>query len=116
MIRPFRIAIPQARLDQIRERVEQYNWDDLADAGGWKSGVGIADLRRLMTYWLNRYDWRAVEAQLNRQPHFLTTVDDQDIHFLHSKGDGSRAPVLLLHGWPGSFLEFKDIIAPLVDD
>lgn len=116
MIRPFIIAIPQTRVDQIRERVEQYNWDDLADAGGWKSGVGITDLRRLTTYWLDQYDWRAAEAQLNRQPHFLTTVDDQDIHFLHSKGDGSRAPVLLLHGWPGSFLEFKDIIAPLVAD
>ncbi|HEX7856775.1 MAG TPA: alpha/beta fold hydrolase [Sphingobium sp.] len=116
MIIPFRIDVSQARVDHIRERVEQYNWDGLADAGGWKSGVGISDLRRLTSYWLDRYDWRAAEARLNKQPHFLTAVDGQDVHFLHAKGDGSRAPVILLHGWPGSFLEFKDIIAPLVAD
>lgn len=116
MITPFSIAVPQARVDQIRERVEQYNWDDLADAGGWKSGVGLDDLRRLTAYWLDHYDWRAAEARLNIQSHFITTVDGQDIHFIHAKGDGSRAPVILLHGWPGSFLEFRDIIEPLVAD
>lgn len=116
MIKPFHIDIPKVRIDQIRERIEQYNWDGLADAGGWRSGVGLADLRRLTDYWLSQYDWRAAEAQLNAQPHFLATIDGQDIHFLHSKGDGSRAPVILLHGWPGSFLEFRHIVDHLVAD
>lgn len=116
MIKPFHIDIPKVRIDKIRERIEQYNWDGLADAGGWRSGVGLADLRRLTDYWLSQYDWNATEAQLNAQPHFLATIDGQDIHFLHSKGDGSRAPVILLHGWPGSFLEFRHIVDHLVAD
>jgi pimeloyl-ACP methyl ester carboxylesterase len=114
--RPFTIDVPQVRLDEIRAAVERFAWDDLPDAGGWGSGIGIADLRALVDHWLERYDWRAAEARLNRLPQFIADPGGQDIHFVHVRGDGSRPPILLIHGWPGSFIEFERLIAPLVAD
>lgn len=110
---PFRSDLPQARLDAIRDRVERFEWDDLADAGAWNAGVGFADLRRLVDHWLHRFDWRAQEAELNALPQFTTTIGDQRLHFVHARADGSRGAILLLHGWPGSFVEFADLIGPL---
>ncbi|TXR47069.1 epoxide hydrolase family protein [Phyllobacterium endophyticum] len=116
MISPFTIHIPQERLDAIRSKVEAYDWSQLPDAGGWTAGVGIADLRRLVAYWRHSYDWRAVEKRLNQLSHFTTDVEAERIHFVHVKGDGSKPPVLLLHGWPGSFLEFERLLEPLAID
>lgn len=120
MIEPFAIDVPQERLDAIRSRVEAFDWDGLADAGGWKSGVGLRDLRRLVTHWLTRYDWRAAERRLNRWPQFTTEVLGQRLHFIHVRGKAGegarRLPVLLIHGWPGSFLEFERLIEPFVAD
>lgn len=120
MIEPFVIDVPQERLDAIRTRVENFDWAGLADAGEWRSGVGLSDLRRLVTHWLTRYDWRAEEQRLNRWPHFMTEVEGQRLHFIHVRGqalEGARKlPVLLIHGWPGSFLEFERFIEPLVAD
>ncbi len=113
---PFTIHIPAARLAAIRARVAAYDWAALPDAGGWTSGVGLADLRRLTDHWLDGYDWRAAEARLNSLSHFTAGVLGQRLHFLHARGDGSRPPLLLIHGWPGSFLEFEGLIAPLVAD
>lgn len=114
MAEPFSIAVADERLDAIRTRVERFDWASVADAGGWQSGVGLADLRRLVDHWLTRYDWRAQERRLNALPHFTADVLGQRLHFIHARGDGSRPPLLLLHGWPGSFLEFERLIAPLV--
>jgi pimeloyl-ACP methyl ester carboxylesterase len=116
MPEPFTIAIPDARLAAIRDKVAAYDWDALPDAGGWRSGVGLADLHRLTDYWLNQYDWREQERRLNQLPHFMAEVLGERVHFLHARGDGSRPPLLLLHGWPGSFLEFEQLISPLVAD
>jgi pimeloyl-ACP methyl ester carboxylesterase len=116
MPEPFTIAIPEARLAAIRGKVAAFDWDALPDAGGWRSGVGLADLRRLTDYWRDRYDWRGQERQLNRLPHFTAEVDGEQLHFVHARGDGSRPPLLLIHGWPGSFLEFEHLITPLVAD
>src|SRR4051794_15243269 len=116
MPEPFTIAIPDARLAAIRSKVAAFDWDALPDAGGWRSGVGLADLRRLTDYWLDRYDWLDQERRLNRLPHFTAEVDGERLHFVHARGDGSRPPLLLIHGWPGSFLEFAHLIAPLVAD
>jgi len=113
---PFTIAVPDERLADIRARVERFDWDDFPDAGGWRSGVGLADLRRLVDHWLTRYDWRAQEARLNRLPQFTAEVLGQRLHFVHAKGDGSKPPVMLVHGWPGSFLEFERLVEPLVAD
>lgn len=116
MIEPFAIAVLDERLASIRARVEAFDWSAVADAGGWGSGVGLADLRRLVDHWLTHYDWRAQERRLNLLPQFTAEVLGQKLHFVHARGDGSRAPLLLLHGWPGSFLEFEALIAPLVAD
>ena len=116
MPEPFVIAVPDERLAAIRAKVEGFDWSAIPDAGGWRSGVGLADLRHLVDHWLNRYDWRAQERRLNALPQFTADIDGQRLHFVHARGDGSRPPLLLLHGWPGSFLEFEALIAPLVAD
>lgn len=116
MIRPFKIAISDDRLSRIRQQVEDFDWQDFPDAGGWRSGVGLGDLRRLVDYWLTTFDWRSQESKLNRRQHHLADIDGQTLHFVKQSGDGSRPPVLLLHGWPGSFLEFESLIDPLTGD
>ena len=116
MISPFTIRISDERLSAIRTKVEAYDWSQLTDAGGWSAGVGVKELKRLVAYWLDTYDWREVEQRLNRLPNFKTDIEGEGIHFLYAKGDGSRPPVLLLHGWPGSYLEFERLLDPLVAD
>jgi len=116
MMESYRIHVPDARLAVIRQKVAAYDWDQLPDAGGWEAGVGKADLKRLADYWLDRFDWRAVERRLNDLPHFITRIEGERIHFIHARGDGSKPPLLLLHGWPGSFIEFEQLIAPFTAD
>ena len=107
---PFRIAIPGAQIEAIRARVREYDWDSLADAGGWSAGTGLADMRRIGGYWAGDYDWRAAERDLNRFPHFIADVDGQKIHYVQIKGSGAKPmPLILSHGWPGSFFEFMHI-------
>jgi pimeloyl-ACP methyl ester carboxylesterase len=116
MAKPFTIAVPDERLAAINAKVASFDWGTLPDAGGWRSGVGLADLKRLVDHWRTRFDWRAQERRLNALPQFTTEVSGQKLHFVHARGDGSRTPLLLLHGWPGSFIEFEALIAPLVAD
>jgi pimeloyl-ACP methyl ester carboxylesterase len=116
MAKPFTIAVPDERLAAISARVASFDWGALPDAGGWQSGVGLADLKRLVDYWRTRFDWRSQERRLNALPQFTTEIFGQQLHFIHARGDGSRPPLLLLHGWPGSFIEFEALIAPLVAD
>jgi pimeloyl-ACP methyl ester carboxylesterase len=116
MIAPFTIDIADEQLATIAAKVAGYDWSQLPDAGGWSAGVGIADLKRLVAYWQKDFNWRNVERRLNRLPNFITDVEGERIHFLHKRGDGSKPPVLLLHGWPGSYLEFERLLDPLVAD
>lgn len=116
MASPFTIRIPEERLSAIMRKVNAYDWDQLPDAGGWTAGVGVADLRRLVDYWQKDFDWRRVEERLNRLPNYIAEIDGVPIHYLHVKGDGSKPPVLLLHGWPGSYLEFERLLEPLAAD
>ncbi|MGA0531035.1 epoxide hydrolase family protein [Hansschlegelia sp. KR7-227] len=116
MVSPFVVHVPDERLAAIMAKVDAYDWSQLPDAGGWNSGVGIADLKRLVAYWRDSYDWRAVERRLNDLPNFTTDIEGERIHFVHVKGDGTKPPVLLLHGWPGSFLEFEQLLEPLAAD
>lgn len=113
MILPYTINIPDERLVAIRDKVAAYDWTQLPDLGGWKSGVGVRDLQRLVSYWLESYDWRRVEKHLNQLPNFITEIEGEHLHFVHVRGDGSRPPILLLHGWPGSYLEFEALLEPL---
>jgi microsomal epoxide hydrolase len=116
MVSPYTIHIPDERLAAIMAKVKAYDWSQLPDAGGWNSGVGIDDLKRLVAFWRDAYDWRKVERRLNGLPHFTTDIEGERIHFLHVQGDESKPPVLLLHGWPGSFLEFERLVEPLAAD
>ncbi|MFR9723269.1 epoxide hydrolase family protein [Streptomyces sp. MS19] len=116
-IEPFRVAVPQADLDDLRDRLARTRWpNEVADAG-WDYGFPLARLKELADHWRTRYDWRAHEARLNELPHFTTEIEDQTIHFVHVRSPKPDAlPLVLTHGWPGSFLEFLDVIEPLSRD
>jgi pimeloyl-ACP methyl ester carboxylesterase len=116
VVSPYTIDIADERLAAIKAKVEAYDWGQLPDAGGWTAGVGVDDLKRLVAYWRDAYDWRKVEYRLNQLPNFTTDVEGERLHFVHIRGDGSKPPILLLHGWPGSYLEFERLIAPLAAD
>ena len=116
MVLPYTIHISDDRLAAIKAKVEAYDWSQLPDAGGWTSGVGINDLKRLVAHWRDAYDWRQAEHRLNQFPNFSTEIEGERIHFVHVRGDGSKPPLLLLHGWPGSFLEFERLLDPLAAD
>jgi epoxide hydrolase len=117
MITPFRIDIPQADLDDLNDRLSRTRWpNEVADAG-WDYGFPLARLKELAEYWRTGYDWREHEAALNDLPHFTTEIDGQNIHFVHVRSSKPDALALILtHGWPGSFLEFLDVIEPLSRD
>jgi pimeloyl-ACP methyl ester carboxylesterase len=115
-IRPFRVDIPQADLDDLRDRLARTRWPAELSGVGWSRGVPVAYLRELAGYWGTGYDWRRHEAELNRHPQFTTTVDGQNLHFIHVRSSEPEAtPLLLIHGWPGSVVEFLDLIGPLTD-
>ncbi|MGA6207110.1 epoxide hydrolase family protein [Nocardia testacea] len=115
-IRPFRIAIPQADIDDLVERLHRARWPQQPAGTDWSRGVPVDYLRGLAEYWSTGFDWRAREAELNEIPQFVTTIDGQDIHFLHirSAEPGAR-PLVLTHGWPSSPFEFQNLIGPLTD-
>ena len=112
--RSFRIDIPEPTLRQIRDRVAQYPWHEMPDDGGWGYGTNLDYLKEFCAYWLDHYDWRKHEADLNRFAHYRTEVDGIDLHFIHEPGSGpAPMPLIISHGWPGSVVEFNDIIEPL---
>lgn len=115
-IRPFRIQIPQADLDALKDRLGRTRWPDELPGVGWTYGVPVSYLQGLAEYWQTSYDWRTFEARLNGFPQFTTTIDGQNIHFLHVRSPEPDAlPLIITHGWPGSIVEFMDIIGPLTD-
>ncbi|THA73344.1 epoxide hydrolase family protein [Streptomyces sp. A0592] len=115
-IRPFRIDVPQARIDDLYARLAATRWPDELPGVGWSRGVPVAYLKDLATYWHTGYDWRAHEEALNAHPQYMTTVDGQNIHFLHVRSpEPDATPLMLLHGWPGSVVDFLDVIGPLSD-
>jgi len=117
MINPFRIDVPQADLDDLRDRLARTRWPNELAGAGWDYGFPLARLRELAEYWRTGYDWRAHEARLNELAHFTTEIDGQRIHFVHVRSARPDALALILtHGWPGSFLEFLDVIEPLSRD
>jgi microsomal epoxide hydrolase len=112
----FRIAIPDADLDDLRGRLAATRWPDEGHSPGWERGVPQEYLRDLADYWQHEYDWRAAEAELNRFPQYTTEIDGARVHFLHVRSPEPGAmPLLITHGWPGSFVEFSQIIEPLTN-
>jgi pimeloyl-ACP methyl ester carboxylesterase len=115
-IRPYRIAVPQADLDDLRERLHRTRWPDELPNLGWTRGVPLGYLKELAAYWADGYDWRKQEARLNQYPQFTTTIDGANVHFLHVRSPEPDAlPLVLTHGWPGSIAEFLNVIGPLSD-
>jgi pimeloyl-ACP methyl ester carboxylesterase len=115
-IQPFRISIPDADLDDLARRLDQARWPDAMPGDGWSRGVPMDHLRELAGYWRTGYDWRTHEAALNAFPQFTTQVDGQRIHFLHVRSSRADAtPLLLTHGYPSSFVEFRRLIPMLTE-
>ncbi len=115
-VEPFRVSVPERVLADLRERLAGTRWPEPVAGVGWPEGVDQAWLRRVVTYWERRFDWRAHEARLNALPQFLVRVGDRRIHCIHLKGRGPRSmPLVVTHGWPGSVLEMLAIIPMLAD-
>ncbi len=115
-IRPFRIDVPAADLADLRDRLTNARWPAQLPGTGWERGVPVEYLKDLTGYWASGYDWRKQEAVLGGYPQFTTTIDGQTIHFLHVRSPEPDAfPLVVTHGWPGSIVEFLDVIGPLTD-
>lgn len=115
-IRPFTVAIADADLVDLRERLGRTRWPQSLPGVGWERGVPVEYLKQLAGYWLDGFDWREQERQLNEIPQFTSTIDGQQIHFLHVCSPQRDAlPLLLIHGWPSSPVEFLGLIGPLTD-
>jgi pimeloyl-ACP methyl ester carboxylesterase len=115
-VTPFRLEIPDAELQDLRERLARTRWPEAETVTDWSQGVPLGYLRELCEYWANDYDWRATEARLNVLPQFRTEIDGLGIHFLHVRSRHPDAlPLILTHGWPGSIVEFLKVIGPLTD-
>jgi epoxide hydrolase len=116
-IETFRIDIPQQSLDDLHDRLTRARWaSEVPGPNPEDYGVSLAWVRELAEYWRDTYDWRAAEARLNAYPQFITEIDGQNIHFLHIESPEPGAiPLVLTHGWPGSVVEFLDVIGPLTD-
>jgi len=115
-VRPFRVAIPEKQLADLRRKIADTRWPTKELVGDRSQGVQLATLKALAHYWATDYDWRKAEARLNALPQFVTTIDGVDIHFIHVKSRHENAmPLVMTHGWPGSVLELLDTIGPLTD-
>jgi pimeloyl-ACP methyl ester carboxylesterase len=113
-IRPFTLTVPDESLDNIRNRITTFPWHTMPNLNGWEAGANKTYMQEFCDYWLNVYDWRAAEARINRFSHFKADVEGVDLHFIHEKGSGTNPqPLLISHGWPGSVVEFDEIIEQL---
>jgi pimeloyl-ACP methyl ester carboxylesterase len=115
-VQPFEVNIPQEQLDDLRERLARTRWPDELPGVGWSRGVPLGYLKELAEYWRTGYDWREQEMRLNGFPQFVTEIDGTNVHFLHVRSPEPDAlPLIVTHGWPGSVVEFLEIIGPLTD-
>ncbi len=113
-IQPFHFEVPDEKLKQIHQRVADYPWHEMPDDGGWDYGTNLDYMKVFCAYWINDYDFRKHEAKINSFSHFKVKVGGIDLHYIHEKGSGSSPqPLIISHGWPGSIVEFLDIIEPL---
>lgn len=116
LITPFTIAIPQGDLDDLRRRLAATRWPEREPVDDWSQGVPLARIQALVAHWRDKYDWRRCEAKLNSFPQFRTEIDGLGIHFIHARSKHANAlPMIMTHGWPGSVIEFAEVIRPLTD-
>ena len=113
-IQPFSINVPDRIISDIRRRVVDFPWHEMPEDGGWAYGTNLDYMKELCTYWVEQFDWRKQETIINSFSQFTAKVDELDVHFIHERGSGSAPLALIIsHGWPGSIIEFLDIIDPL---
>ena len=113
---PFTVHVPQGALDDLKKRLANTRWTNKEPVTDWSQGVPLAKAQALADYWRTRYDWRRVESTLNELPQFRTQLDDLGIYFIHVRSKHQNAlPIILTHGWPGSIIEFLQVIGPLTD-
>ena len=114
VVRAFDIDVPESELEELRHRVERTRWPDEPLDAGEELGVSLRYIRRLVEYWLSGYDWRKQEAALNALPQYRTRIDGEDLHFVHIRSPHDDAiPLILIHGWPSSFVEFAGLVPEL---
>jgi epoxide hydrolase len=115
-LRPFRIEVPQADLDDLQERLARVRWPDELPDAGWDYGVPLDYVKELVEHWGTGFDWRAVEARLNEHEQFTTTIDGENVYFIHARSPEPDALALIAtHGWPLSVVDYADLIGPLTD-
>jgi len=115
-MQPFKINVPDSVLADLKQRLAATRWPDEIPGSGWTYGSNLAYIKELVDYWRTRYDWRAHERRLNAMPQFTAEVEGLTIHFAYQKGKGPRPfPLIITHGWPGSFFEMYKVFGPLAD-
>lgn len=115
-IKPYKIAIKQSDVNDLKDRLKNARWPHAVKASGWDRGVPQDYLKKLTDYWLHKFDWRKAEAELNKYDQYMAEIDGQNIHFFHVKSkEASALPLMLLHGWPSSNIEFVKLIDQLTD-
>src|SRR2546422_915240 len=115
-ITPFKVDVPQAALDDLKERLAKTRWPERETVGDWSQGVPLQKAQALVAYWRDKYDLRRFEARINAFPQYRTQIDGVGIHFIHLRSPQKNAlPIILTHGWPGSVVEFMEVIGPLSD-
>ena len=113
---PFTIAVPDDVLDDLRRRLDATRWPDQAPGEPWSLGIPVDVVKEAVDHWRLRYDWREREARMNSWPNFVTEAAGERVHFIHVRSPHADAtPIVLTHGWPGSFVEFLDVLGPLTD-
>ena len=114
MIKPFKLRVPNKTITEIYNKIKKYPWSNIQDMNGWEYGTNYKYLKNISKYWVTKFNWRKQERKINKFSNYLTKVDGINIHFIKEKGSGSNpAPLLILHGWPGSVVEFLNIIEKL---
>ena len=115
-IRAFKLDVPKTEIDDLKRRLDNARWPESETVDDWSQGVPIKYHREFCDYWANEYDWYDTQTRLNRFPQYKTDIDDLSIHFVHVKSSHENAtPILITHGWPGSVVEFHQIIEPLAE-
>jgi epoxide hydrolase len=115
-VRPFQLSVGDHALDDLRRRLRAARWPEPATVTDWSQGVPLPWLKELCAYWADRYDWRRLEDRLNALPQFTTEIDGVDLHFVHVESAHPDAlPLIVTHGWPGSVVEFLDVLEPLAN-
>jgi pimeloyl-ACP methyl ester carboxylesterase len=115
-MRQFKIDISENEINDLKQRLSNTRWPGQTINEGWKKGAPVDYLKKLVDYWLHKFDWKKQEALINKYPQFIAEIDGQEIHFLHIKsGNPNATPLMLIHGWPGSFVDFLYVIEPLTN-